>query len=106
MQIGGVYLARVSGRLVRVRIRGEAPSRLATAGRYDYGSGRVVRAASRDVHGGWRATNEATGREVHIRTAARLRSADPPARKPLRPMPCGVSGTPRTTRSMRPRVQP
>lgn len=49
IQLGGVYTAKVSGRLVRVRIDSES------------------------VHGGWNATNLATGRAVRIRSAARLR---------------------------------
>jgi len=49
IRLGGLYIARISGRIVAVRI--EQPS----------------------IHGGWRATNMATGREIRIRTAARLR---------------------------------
>lgn len=49
VQLGGIYVAKVSGRLVRVRL--ERQSR----------------------YGGWEATNLATGRSVHIRSAARLR---------------------------------
>jgi hypothetical protein len=47
--IGGVYVAKVSGKLVPVRI---------------------VRA---NPYGGWEAINTATGREVRVKTAARLR---------------------------------
>lgn len=47
--IGGVYIAKVSGVLTRVRLENLHPS------------------------GGWRAMNLATGREIRIRTAARLR---------------------------------
>lgn len=51
VRIGGVYTAKVTGRLTRVRL--------------DYVS----------PYGGWVATNLATGRQVRIRSAARLRSA-------------------------------
>jgi hypothetical protein len=49
VQIGSTYIVKVSGVLAKVRITGESP------------------------YGGWRGTNLATGREVRIRTAARLR---------------------------------
>ncbi len=49
VQIGSTYIVKVSGLLARVRITGESP------------------------YGGWRGTNLATGREVRIRSAARLR---------------------------------
>ncbi|MCA9557184.1 MAG: hypothetical protein KC583_01360 [Myxococcales bacterium] len=49
IEIRGVYVAKVSGQLVAVRIDRESP------------------------YGGWDATNLATGRSVRIRTAARLR---------------------------------
>jgi hypothetical protein len=47
--LGGVYVAKVSGRLTRVRIDRESP------------------------HGGWDATNIETGRAIRVRSAARLR---------------------------------
>lgn len=47
--LGGVYIAKVSGKLCRVRIEEESP------------------------YGGWLATNLSTGRQIHIRGAARLR---------------------------------
>jgi hypothetical protein len=47
--IGATYLAKVSGKIVPVRILGEAH------------------------YGGWTALNTTTGREVRIKTAARLR---------------------------------
>jgi hypothetical protein len=57
--IGETYLAKVSGKLVPVRITSESP------------------------HGGWNAVNTTTGREVRIRSAARLRrplnTSTPPA---------------------------
>jgi len=57
VQIGGTYIAKVSGNLVAVRIDRESP------------------------YGGWDATNLKTGRSVRIRTAARLRGpASAPAR--------------------------
>lgn len=49
VEIGGVYTAKVSGRVVYVRITGLS--------RY----------------GGWDAMNTLTGRQVRIKTAARLR---------------------------------
>ena len=49
IQVGSTYIAKVSGVLAKVRITGESP------------------------HGGWRGTNLATGREIRIRSAARLR---------------------------------
>lgn len=50
VELDGVYITKVSGRLVPVRILRESP------------------------YGGWDATNLATGRAVRIRSAARLRS--------------------------------
>jgi len=47
--IGGMYAAKVSGKVVPVRIAGESP------------------------YGGWEAINTITGRGVRIRSAARLR---------------------------------
>lgn len=52
--IGEKYVAKVSGRLVAVRLDGESP------------------------YGGWDGTNTETGRKVHVKTAGRLRR---PARK-------------------------
>ncbi len=49
VQIGSVYIAKVSGALTKVRIDRQSP------------------------YGGWQGTNLATGREVRIRGAARLR---------------------------------
>jgi hypothetical protein len=49
IEIGSTYIAKVSGVMAKVRITGESPYR------------------------GWRGTNLATGREVRIRSAARLR---------------------------------
>jgi len=49
VEIGGLYLVKVSGNLARVRITGESP------------------------YGGWVGVNTRTNREVHVRTAARLR---------------------------------
>jgi len=50
VQIGTTYIVKVSGMLAKVRITREHP------------------------RGGWYGTNLATGREIRIRTAARLRS--------------------------------
>ena len=49
VQVGGVYTAKVSDKLVEVRIDGE------------------------NRHGGWNATNLATGKKIHIKSPARLR---------------------------------
>ncbi len=49
IRIGGTYTAKVSGKLTTIRIASESP------------------------YGGWNAVNVQTGREVRIRTAARLR---------------------------------
>jgi len=56
VEIGGVYVAKVSGCLVRVRIDRESP------------------------YGGWDATNLETRRTIRIRSAARLRGEARPAR--------------------------
>ena len=53
VQLGGVYLAKVSGRIVPVRVDREA------------------------LRGGWHATNLATGRVIHLRSAQRLRGPAP-----------------------------
>jgi hypothetical protein len=49
IEIGNIYIAKVSGTLTKVRITRESP------------------------HGGWQGINLATGCEVRIRSAARLR---------------------------------
>jgi hypothetical protein len=51
IKIGGLYVAKVSDRLVTVRID------------------------STNSHGGWNATNTATGKRIHVKSAQRLRSA-------------------------------
>ena len=56
VEIGETYFAKVSGRLAKVRIM-----RLHSGSFGDL------------VHTGWDAINVATGREIHIKTAARLR---------------------------------
>ena len=60
VQIGTTYIAKVSGTLAKVRLTRE----------HD--------------RGGWYATNLATGREIRIRTAARLRSEAKPEQR-IRP---------------------
>ena len=55
VKIGTTYIVKVSGTLAKVRLTRE----------HD--------------RGGWYATNLATGREIRIRTAARLRSEVKPA---------------------------
>ena len=55
--IGATYIVKVSGALAKVRITGDHP------------------------RGGWYGTNLATGREIRIRTAARLRSEAKPAQE-------------------------
>lgn len=49
VEIGGRYLAKVSDRIVAIRITAESP------------------------YGGWVATNEETKREIRIKSAQRLR---------------------------------
>jgi hypothetical protein len=62
VHIGSTYIVKVSGTLAKVRLTREHP------------------------RGGWYGTNLATGREIRIRTAARLRSEAPPdgCRRPVR----------------------
>ena len=55
VQIGSTYIVKVSGTLAKVRLTREC------------------------IYGGWYATNLATGREIRIRTAARLRAEVKPA---------------------------
>ena len=57
IKVGSTYIVKVSGMLARVRITRE------------------------HSRGGWYGTNLATGREIRIRTAARLRSEVPPAQE-------------------------
>jgi len=56
VKIGATYIVKVSGTLAKVRLTRE----------HD--------------RGGWYGINLATGREIRIRTAARLRSEAPPAK--------------------------
>ena len=51
VKLGGLYLAKVSDKVVPVRITGESP------------------------HGGWDAVNEKTGKRIRIKSAQRLRGA-------------------------------
>ena len=55
VKVGTTYIVKVSGTLAKVRLTREHP------------------------RGGWYGTNLATGREIRIRTAARLRSEAKPA---------------------------
>ena len=55
VKVGTTYIVKVSGTLAKVRLTREHP------------------------RGGWYGTNLATGREIRIRTAARLRSEVKPA---------------------------
>ena len=57
VHIGTTYIVKVSGTLAKVRLTREHP------------------------RGGWYGTNLATGREIRIRTAARLRSEVLPAQR-------------------------
>jgi len=57
VKVGHVYAAKVSDKLVEVRIDGE------------------------NRHGGWTATNLATGKKVHIKSAQRLRGKAGAAKK-------------------------
>ena len=70
VEIGGKYVAKVSGQLVAVRIDGESP------------------------YGGWNGTNLATGRSVRVRSAARLRGrARQTGGVPLPPSDVGPANT-------------
>ena len=60
VNIGTTYIVKVSGTLAKVRLTREHP------------------------RGGWYGTNLATGREIRIRTAARLRSEAKPEQR-IRP---------------------
>ena len=51
IEVGGSYSAKVSDRIVKVRID------------------------STNTHGGWNATNIATGKRIHVKSAQRLRRA-------------------------------
>ena len=57
VKVGTTYIVKVSGTLARVHITRE------------------------HARGGWYGTNLTTGREIRIRTAARLRSEVPPAQE-------------------------
>ena len=57
VKVGTTYIVKVSGTLAKVRLTRE------------------------HARGGWYGTNLATGREIRIRTAARLRSEVPPAQE-------------------------
>jgi len=57
VRIGTTYTVKVSGTLAKVRLTRESP------------------------RGGWYGTNLATGREIRIRTAARLRAEALPAQR-------------------------
>ena len=50
IRIGGIYVAKVSGRLVQIEILSDSP------------------------YGGWNARNFRTGNAVRVKSAARLRS--------------------------------
>jgi hypothetical protein len=51
IEVGGLYTAKVSGKVVKVRID------------------------SANTHGGWNATNTATGKRIRVKSAQRLRKA-------------------------------
>ena len=57
VKVGSTYIVKVRGTLAKVRIDRESP------------------------RGGWHGTNLATGREIRIRTAARLHSEAKPAQR-------------------------
>jgi hypothetical protein len=72
VKVGGQYIAKVSGKLVQVRVTG-------TSG-----------------HGGWDAVNEATGKKVRIKSAQRLRGEAKPktASKAADAAPVGAGAKP------------
>jgi hypothetical protein len=63
---GKTYIAKVSGRLVSVRIERDRGTRQSGV-LYGRSFG------ARDIHDGWDAINTVTGRAIHIKTAAKLR---------------------------------
>jgi len=71
VEIGATYLVKVSGRLTRVRLTRQSP------------------------YGGWVGTNLATGREVRIRSAARLRCQVGQDHRPTNPDTGTDGGRPR-----------
>ena len=67
VEIGKIYTAKISGKLLPVRIDRD---------RDFQGGGRMYGGIVRKTrHSGWDATNMASGRKVHIRTAAKLRES-------------------------------
>lgn len=64
VEVGGLYRAKVSGRIAVVRIERDRGEHVRTVGRFS---------AVQRRHAGWDAVNVQTGRTVHIRSAARLR---------------------------------
>jgi hypothetical protein len=69
VKVGQTWVAKVSGKLVRVQIKEELPTRWSSSPR-PYGS---------EKHGGWRAVNLATGKVVWIKSPQRLRYQPPAA---------------------------
>jgi hypothetical protein len=65
VHIGGIYVAKVSGKLTKVRLDEE----------HWFGTRRS----------GWLATNMTTGRQIHIRSAAKLRKEVRQIPPPLAP---------------------
>lgn len=71
VKIGSTYIVKVSGKLVKVRITGDLGTYI-----IGWSSPRGMTTFKRPVerHRGWAGVNLATNRDVHIRTAAKLRS--------------------------------
>ena len=74
VKVGGVYTAKVSDKLVEVRIDGE------------------------NRHGGWNGTNLATGKKIHIKSPARLRGVAGAPRRTARGAQAGADGGAAPTR--------
>lgn len=66
VKVGNVYMARVSGRLVRVRVDADRGTKRSSNGRSFMGP------VERETHAGYDVTNLVTNRKLHI-TAGRLR---------------------------------
>ena len=64
IEVGATYTCKVAGKLTTVRIVKDAGTRM------NFASGSHFPA---ERHGGWQAINTVTKRQIHIRSAARLR---------------------------------
>jgi len=72
VEVGKTYTAKVSDKLVPVRITCDLGTNRTWTRGYAYGR--------RETHAGWDAMNLSTHRQIHIRSAARLRGEYKPPR--------------------------